>query len=239
MNGRRHSAFTLIELIVVMTIIVGLLALALPVLFSMNKKARAAKQRADMTAIVLALNAYQTDHGSYPTPQHASPTPPPPVPINSILVRALVSPGPAGPTSGALPADADGADGFGFRTRRVVGVDSQNNPVLQGKVYGPYVDPNKFKFDLATGSILDDWGHPIEYFVRYRKRTASATPPLMGFSNDGTAANRSAFDWRDGASQASVAAWLPDNGADGNAFVLFSQGVDEVAGTKDDIFVVP
>jgi prepilin-type N-terminal cleavage/methylation domain-containing protein len=64
---RRHSlAFTLIELLVVISIIAVLAALAFPAVNGAIDSAKKAKAKSDVTQIVTAIKAYQTEYGRLP-----------------------------------------------------------------------------------------------------------------------------------------------------------------------------
>jgi prepilin-type N-terminal cleavage/methylation domain-containing protein len=62
----RHTGFTLIELLVVVAIIAILTAIALPNFIEAQMRAKTARARSDMRTLVLALEAYLTDHNAYP-----------------------------------------------------------------------------------------------------------------------------------------------------------------------------
>lgn len=66
MHGRRRRGFTLIELLVVIAIIAILVAILMPVIGSVQEKARQARCSANIMQIATALKAYKTDYGRYP-----------------------------------------------------------------------------------------------------------------------------------------------------------------------------
>ena len=65
---RWHSrgGFTLVELMVVISIIGVLVALLFPVFGAAREKARQARCQANLMLLATALNDYQKDHGYYP-----------------------------------------------------------------------------------------------------------------------------------------------------------------------------
>jgi prepilin-type N-terminal cleavage/methylation domain-containing protein len=159
-----RPAFTMVELVIVISIIVVLAALLLPMLNKTYKSAMRSKLRADLQTISTALEAYKLDHRDYPR------VPAGQAPMNGavLLCWALVAPGPAVDPNGA----GDGADGPGFRTRGA-----------QGQVYGPYIQVDRFKIaDIGifpitksinlSSAIFDRYGSPIFYCP------ASADAPL-------------------------------------------------------------
>ncbi|MGJ0531818.1 type II secretion system protein [Methylocystis sp.] len=64
----RHRAFTLIELLVVVAIIGLLASIVTTSLGGARRKAKDARRMADLKQIHMALEMYNTDHGSYPNP---------------------------------------------------------------------------------------------------------------------------------------------------------------------------
>ena len=64
---RRACGFTLIEILVVITILGILAALIVPRVMDRPDQARATAARADINAIMGALNLYRLDNGTYPT----------------------------------------------------------------------------------------------------------------------------------------------------------------------------
>jgi general secretion pathway protein G len=66
MNTRRAQGFTLIELVIVMTIIALLLTLALPRYFHSLDTGRAAVQKQNLATLRDAIDKYYGDQGRYP-----------------------------------------------------------------------------------------------------------------------------------------------------------------------------
>jgi len=64
---RRAAGFTLIEVMIVVVILAILAAIVVPRVMSAPEKARKTRARADIQAIVSALNMYKLDNYTYPT----------------------------------------------------------------------------------------------------------------------------------------------------------------------------
>lgn len=69
MNKGANSAFTLIELLIVVLIIAILAAIAIPNFMEFQTRAKVARCKSDMRTIATALEAYCVDEGTYPGPQ--------------------------------------------------------------------------------------------------------------------------------------------------------------------------
>jgi prepilin-type N-terminal cleavage/methylation domain-containing protein len=174
------KGFTLIELLVVIGIIALLAGLVLPAVLRSYRSADRARTQADLALIGTALNAYHADFGDYPRFDDSNVA----GSLNMhtdrgaiLLCRALIGPGPMGHDAVLKPSEdgTDGADGYGFRARRTMGAGPDGtlgnaDDVVAGKVYGPYVQPDKFKLggsdktDFSDATILDRDGHPILYY---------------------------------------------------------------------------
>jgi general secretion pathway protein G len=67
LSQRRNSAFTLIELLLVMVIIAMLAAILVPKVVQHLGQAKVTKAQADLATLKQALNAFYLDNGHYPT----------------------------------------------------------------------------------------------------------------------------------------------------------------------------
>lgn len=65
-KGKLHQAFTLVEMLLVITIIGILAALVIPKMVGRSEQARQAAARADISSIKTALDAFEVDNGYYP-----------------------------------------------------------------------------------------------------------------------------------------------------------------------------
>jgi general secretion pathway protein G len=63
---RRHGAFTLVELLLVMTIIAILAGIVLPKMVGRGEQARVTAAQAQIANLGTALGAYEVDNGSFP-----------------------------------------------------------------------------------------------------------------------------------------------------------------------------
>jgi type II secretory pathway pseudopilin PulG len=200
----RRAAFTLVELLVVIGIIVLLIGILLPVVSAVRRSAEKNATRLDLQTIGLALESYRKDFGDYPRPPDSQRK-------YRLLAWALIGPydanqgtlkDPLAPTGSPTPNFADGADGPGFRTLWDSGTQKGS------KVWGPYLPPDKFKLiNKATDNvpnnyldlkwdIADRFGTPIEYFPRWRGGPPDPTKTCL-FGGLGTSTGKQAiYDYR-------------------------------------------
>lgn len=71
-NDEKREAFTLLELMVVIAIVVVLAGLLFPAVQSVLDRAKKVQAKNDLTQIVTAANAFYTEYGRYPLPSTAS-----------------------------------------------------------------------------------------------------------------------------------------------------------------------
>src|SRR5881394_1887885 len=98
-SPRPRTAFTVVELLVVMFIIAVLAFLILAAVSHARKSSQIAKTKADLAAISTAIEQYHSDFRFYP----GLPTPTAGTVQRTILAQALIAPG---------PATEDGAEGI-------------------------------------------------------------------------------------------------------------------------------
>lgn len=149
-----RGGFTLVEMLVVIGIITLLIAILLPAINRAYLASVRTKMAADIQALAAGLEAYRQDHGDIPrtSPDGSAVTTfnaaSRPAGLNAgyfgaqILCRALLGPG---------DINNDGAAGNGFRT--VVPITTGGNTTQQGKVYGPYITPDRFKLVSAAAGF--------------------------------------------------------------------------------------
>ncbi len=70
--NRNRLGFTLVELLVVITIIAILMALLFPAFRGVQDQAKRTQAKNDLTQIVTAVNAFYTEYGTYPIPAGAA-----------------------------------------------------------------------------------------------------------------------------------------------------------------------
>jgi prepilin-type N-terminal cleavage/methylation domain-containing protein len=177
-----RRGFTLPELMITIGIIALLLSLALVGLNAAKRKAQITRVQDDFQMITTALTQYRSDFGDYP--RFADPLADQATQnvlgngnwLDSqctdrgarLLCRALIAPGPATANLSGPPDGQDGADGPGFRVRRV---NIGTTGALGGKTWGPYLAADKFKLEfnpavknMADAKILDSMGNVILYY---------------------------------------------------------------------------
>jgi prepilin-type N-terminal cleavage/methylation domain-containing protein len=70
--GKSQSAFTLVELLIVVAIIAILATIAIPNMLEAQVRSKAARAAADVRSLATALEAYHTDYNNYPPTPVAS-----------------------------------------------------------------------------------------------------------------------------------------------------------------------
>ena len=134
----RLSAFTLIELIIVITLIAILIGLLFPAINGAQKQAKKVQAKNDLVQIVTAVNAFYTEYGKYPT---------------NATTDVTYGPGGSPTENGGLFNELQGLSNT-FNTRKIVFINppnakDQNNP--------------RSGIRVSTGGYYDPWG--TEYAV--------------------------------------------------------------------------
>lgn len=221
------AGFTLVEMLVVISIIVLLAGFLLVAVNRVYKQGSRTRSSADLASIATALEAYKQDFGSYPQvngvnsgatvlakaligpspkPKIAGPytqgqvfqqsysPPQPPPPVYVALVDVTGNP----PTSPQETSDwvqfstFDSNDGSapdwgaaGFRVGPRTLDDGSNGGTAGdgvpdrpgGKVWGPYVPPDKFITKPDAALLFDGTGNPILYFSANTAKPNIGTAP--------------------------------------------------------------
>jgi prepilin-type N-terminal cleavage/methylation domain-containing protein len=147
-QSRAASGFTLIELIVVITIIIILAGLLFPAFRGVQDQAKRTQAKNDLTQIVTAVNAFYTEYGKYP------------------LVTADTIYGPEGGSSAdlfyTLRAVASGANAINaINTRAIVfmsppDVKDTANPRAGIGSDGQYYDPWGTRYNVEIDGSYDN-----------------------------------------------------------------------------------
>ncbi len=248
-SKRKRSAFTLVELLVVIGIIVVIMGMLLVMLVVAYKRGLHQRYLADISTISTALDAYKSDFGDYPRPSGNSAG-------FAVLAEALVGPGPAaltpaavssmnipttvtgGSVAGQVLVDSTSAptnisialaptgtsSGSFWMSANAGYVDGNDGPGWRmrangGRVYGPYLAPDKWHMADNSGrplcALLDPDGSPILYFAAAKPSPNIALP--NGYAQDShlTPAAHPEFDMADNwmilSSTSSSAATSEDN----------------------------
>lgn len=164
-----RRGFSIIEMLVVISIIVLLISILIPTLSYTKKMAKKSATSARMAAIQSGLNQYFVDMQMYPESGRFGSRGP-----------AALAEGLLGYLDTSSPAGGDGADGMGFRLR------TGGN----GRIYGPYApfDAKILKVTSTSDmSFLDGFGNEIYY---YRStQTPNAAMPTTVTQVFGTSSN--------------------------------------------------
>lgn len=200
LHGRKVKAFTLIELMVVVTIIVLLAGMTVAITTAVQNKARRAKTSALIKAIDAGLERYRTDNGDYPRPAQEDET----GEVNGMNTKT----GPAKALYQALSGDGDdaieggssGSDGetdddekaYWEEIVNPLGGSSEQREEGGG---GPTVRKG-VPVEYVNGGFLltDPWKHPWQYELfdpaesdEYSQNTRNMTYDLWSFGEDSTA----------------------------------------------------
>jgi type II secretory pathway pseudopilin PulG len=183
-RSRTLRAFTLIELMVAVGILVLLAGLIIPAISHSYNQAQIQAQQLEFQSIASALENYNKDFGVYPsnsslptwaTMKMTGPTAPgvdTPAPHFLSLASALLSPGPATPldsvglVGSTLVQAGDGADGPGFRATVQSYSTTLSNSVVSGDI------------SVTVSSVPPSWIPPSPVDVQTRNVWALSTITL-------------------------------------------------------------
>ena len=160
------KAFTLIELLIVISIIGILTGLVLGVSSNVQKRARSARAAAEIQAIGLALDRYKTDTGDYPTITSSSG-------VNlassgmyisdttKYVGAAPVITAATSSTPGAITGGSGGMLLSAYLTGRLSLDAVSTNPPNNG--FTQYIELKASQVRVA-GCLTDPWGNPYGYY---------------------------------------------------------------------------
>jgi prepilin-type N-terminal cleavage/methylation domain-containing protein len=213
---RTRSAFTLVEMLVVIAIIGILAGLLLPALAGAKKAAKIAKAKTEISGIVAAVQQYDTTYSRLPASPGAVGAANPDFTFgtvtNGILMTSGTTPGAPLPTitteNASTPYTAansevmaillDNTNFVGSSTTGPINANHAKNPqqiiFLNAKSSGDNISPG-IGNDLV---FRDPWGNPyiISMDLNYDGKTrdgyygrAEMSQPVTGFSGDGLTAS--------------------------------------------------
>ncbi|MGK0188356.1 MAG: prepilin-type N-terminal cleavage/methylation domain-containing protein [Verrucomicrobiales bacterium] len=193
-NRRKNNdGFTLIELMVVVTIIVLLAGMTVAITTAVQNKAKRAKTSALIKAIDNSLERYRNDNGDYPRPAQEDEL----GEVNGMSVAV----GPAKALYQALSGDGDDAIEGGSEASDGETEDDEKfywedivNPLSSG---GEGEEDQKIRkgipVEFSSGGYLlvDPWAHPWQYELfdseqsdEYQQNTKNMTYDLFSYGED-------------------------------------------------------
>lgn len=156
---RRH-AFTLLELLVVISIIAVLAGILLPTTSAVMESARKTSAKSTESQIVAAIKNFQSDYGVYPTL--------PSVPAADPSTDTTVGGGSTNSELFNLLRSVDSA-GASANTRRIVYFEGKDvktpSKAKDGFVPAGVTASGNNNVSLTAGDLVDPWGN--RFFVRY------------------------------------------------------------------------
>lgn len=180
-DANKITAFTLIELMVVITIIIILMGLLFPAFRGVQDQAKRTAAKNDLTQIVTAVNAYYTEYGKYP------------VTVTNAANDAYFG-------SGTVPTGSTSYSGNEFLMNVLRNITSDSNAVLLNPRQIVFISPPDVKDGTTpksgigtasgtTGRYYDPWGTPYSCLIDTNYDNG-ITNPYGTSANAGTATQR-------------------------------------------------
>jgi type II secretory pathway pseudopilin PulG len=222
----RRSGFTLIEILVVVTIIIALLGILLGAMGPFTRAATIAATKQFEGQIIIALGAYQLDFGDYP-PSTGVTTPLAFGSGGEILCGLLVA-----------PSASDGKTGFGF--------------AINSKVYGPYltIKNDNTIINSGNGGLLTMASSPgRKPFMYYSANLAGArndmgqANPIWGGNGVFNTNDNGSIQGEDPTTYLNAASTSLDTRKSLSSslrtakFLISQAGPDDKNGTDDDVYL--
>ena len=175
--AKSASAFTLIELTVVMLIIATLAALLMTGASGAFERARKTQAKNDVTQIVTAVNAFYTEYGKYPV-------------VSTITTDAFYG---TLPTGVIIPTGCANAGTNDVLFNILRGIDTTNNPraiVFLSPNAARNTTPPKGGISQSAGTVgqyMDVWGSPYAIVIDSDYNNQIVTTPSPYSDTDGSA----------------------------------------------------
>lgn len=159
---RVAHAFTILELLVVLTIIIVLAGLILATSGYVQTKSKRARAESEIAALSAALENYKADNGTYPTDSANGTT-------NTLDARTMFNPAAAQYTAASL-----------FLYKELSG-DQAGNRVPTGKSYFPFKPNMLLPKDQAQAviAIADPFGHSYGYSTANQANSSKGYNPTF------------------------------------------------------------
>lgn len=140
--ARRNSAFTLIELLIVVAIIAILAAIAVPNFLEAQTRAKVSRVKSDIRSLVTATETYMVDHSRYPLPSDED--------------------------GHYMPNPAAAGDEW-FETKTAISLTTPISYMSSrvGDTFAPKGSSGAQNFHYTSLTYLDVAGHPRDEFYEY------------------------------------------------------------------------
>ena len=186
------GAFTLIELLIVITIIAILMALLFPAFKGVQDQAKRTQAKNDLVQIVTAVNAFYAEYGRYPTAE---------------TTDADATYGPSGKTNDILFNELRGVTSTPLNPKQIVFINppeakDQTNPragIANNRYYDPWGNPYAIEIDADYSNDI-----PNPYSANAGSASIRAGSIAWSFGKDG---QTSSADKKVGAADDDVISW--------------------------------